>query len=307
MHMWTRYRHWIAIAAVLIVATMLTSCGIRIVIATTPTPPPPTPTPKLRPTFTPTPTPAQGTQAQATGQVVPIETPTPVPTPTDTPTPMPPAAVPNTNMNVRAGPGTNYPIIGAARAGQTFLITGKNPQGDWWQIDYNGRTGWLYAPLTVPQGDVSQIQVAANIPTPPPPTPTPIPTPTPPPAPPQPQYEYNKALVQRCDPNAGATYVNGTVYRNHQPFNGARVVYSYEPDGPWVTAPVISGPHTGYPNWAPGFYSHIIGANGPRGGEWYFWIVDESGKRISAIAHLHTDSTAGDGKCQQAIIDFDTN
>jgi len=239
----------------------------------------------------------------------PTDTPAP-PTPSatlrasDTPTPAAPAAIPNTNMNVRQGPGTNYPIIGAARAGQAYPITGKNPRGDWWQIDYKGRDGWLYAPLTLPQGNVADVQVAANIPPPPPPTPTPVP---PPPAPPAPQYEYNKAIVQRCDPNAGVTYVNGTVYRNHQPQNGVRVVYSYAPDGPWVTEPVITGPHMGYPNWAPGFYSHLIGVSGPRSGDWYFWLVDGSGKRISAMAHLRTDDSAGPGKCQQAIIDFDTN
>ncbi len=288
------------IAILIALAWALSACGI-VEISLNPNPPvtpSPTPTRHLRPTFTPTPT------------STPTDTPTPTPipptpTPTDTPTPLPPAAIPTTNMNVRQGPGTNYPIIGSARAGQAYLIIGKNPRGDWWQIDYRGRAGWLYAPLTTPQGNVAEVAIATNIP--PPPTPTPVPTPTPPPPPPAPRYEYNKAVVQRCDPNPGVTYVNGTVYRNHQRYNGAKVVYSYQPDGPWVTAPAISGPHPGYPDWAPGFYSHIIGANGPRGGDWYFWIVDDNGKRISAIAHLRTDSEAGPGKCQQAIIDFDTN
>ena len=44
----------------------------------------------------------------------------------------------------------------------------------------------------------------------------------------------------------------------------------------------------------------------PREGDWFFWIVDASGKRISVIANVHTDGTACGGKCQQAIIDFDS-
>ncbi len=49
--------------------------------------------------------------------------------------------------NVRSGPGTDYSIVGAARVGQQFLVTGRNPAGDWWQIDYEGQNGWIYAPL----------------------------------------------------------------------------------------------------------------------------------------------------------------
>ena len=53
----------------------------------------------------------------------------------------------NGEMNVREGPGTAYEIVGAATLGQEFPITGKNADGDWWQIDFNGQTGWLYAPF----------------------------------------------------------------------------------------------------------------------------------------------------------------
>ncbi|MCD6290177.1 MAG: SH3 domain-containing protein, partial [Anaerolineae bacterium] len=126
----------------IVLVALLSACAPKISLHPTPTPSP-TPVIKLRPTFTPTPTP----KPEPTDTPTPIP-PTPTPSPTNTPTPLPPAAIPTTNMNVRKGPGTNYPIIGAARAGQVYLITGKNPRGDWWQIDYRGRAGWLYAPLT---------------------------------------------------------------------------------------------------------------------------------------------------------------
>jgi hypothetical protein len=228
----------------------------------------------------------------------------------------------DTNMNVRGGPGTNYNIIGAANQGQRYPVTGKNQDGSWWQINYNGQPGWVFGDL-VSEQNTQAVAVAVNIPAPPPPTATPIPQPTqPPPAPapaepapqepapaPQPApeagLEFSRAILQRCDPNGGVTYVQGTTYKSGQPVNGYNVVFSYAPDGP-VVAGITSGPHAGYTNWNTGFYSHIIQHDGPREGNWFFWITDGSGKRISAIANVQTHGEAGDGKCQQAVIDFDS-
>ncbi|MEZ4867445.1 MAG: hypothetical protein R3C14_39330 [Caldilineaceae bacterium] len=119
-----------------------------------------------------------------------------------------------------------------------------------------------------------------------------------------PSYEFNVGAVERCDPNAGITYVNGTVAKGGVPFNGALVAFSYAEDGP-IVAQIASGPHEGYPNWPDGFFSHILGTGGPRAGEWYFWIVDEQDQRISVTIHLHTDSEAGEGMCQQGVLHFD--
>ncbi|MCY3902277.1 MAG: trypsin-like peptidase domain-containing protein [Caldilineaceae bacterium] len=67
---------------------------------------------------------------------------------TDPQTALRPHAVIISPINVRAGPGTSYPIIGTAAPGDAFPITGKNPApGDWWQISYEGRTAWVYGPL----------------------------------------------------------------------------------------------------------------------------------------------------------------
>lgn len=51
------------------------------------------------------------------------------------------------DMNVRVGPGTDYDIVGGATVGQEFGITGTNQDGDWWQIDFEGQSGWIYAPF----------------------------------------------------------------------------------------------------------------------------------------------------------------
>lgn len=269
----------------------------------TATPVPPTPTPE----FPPTPTPEPPTPT-------PLEPPTATPLPpTPTPPPNPIAIVQGDRVNVRQGPGTNYAIAGQTTQSTRLEIIGRNAGGDWWQVCcVDGRQVWIANSLVQVEGDTGMVQVAANIPPPPPPTATPIPaataTPAPPPPTAAPQYAYNKALLQRCDPNAGVTAIEGTVYQNHKQFNGARVVFSYAPDGPPVVGPAISGPHPGYPSWAPGFYSHILQAGAPREGDWWVWIVDENGNRISALSpRVHTDGTAGEGKCQKAIVDFDTN
>jgi uncharacterized protein YraI len=314
-----------ALALLVAAAAGCTSIGPQ------PTPVAPTKTPK--PTFTPTPdwtpTPvvfatvapvAAAPTAEAAAPAQPDATTEPAAA--EQPTAEPPTATPNTvtrltanqTVNVRRGPGTNYPVIGRLTAGQAFAVTGKNPRGDWYQFDFDGQPAWVIANLVSVSGDPAAVQVAENIPAAPTPRPTarPVarPQPTAPPAQPQPtavparQYEFNIAKLQRCDPNAGVTYVNGTVYKNGTPINGKTVAFSYAPDGP-VVASIQAGPHTGYPGWSTGFYSHILGASGPRAGDWYFWIV-ESGQRISEIAHIHTDGEAGDGKCQQGIIDFDS-
>lgn len=137
------------------------------------------------PTFTSTPagstvtqtTSPSDTEAQAQ-PTKPQDPPTPV-RPTATPTQRPMVTI-NSDMNVREGPGTNYPVIGTVSSGQQFPITGKNPAGDWWKINYNGRDGWVFGQLVSPT-NAKHVQIAIVIPTPPStpkPTSTPRPRPT---------------------------------------------------------------------------------------------------------------------------------
>jgi len=115
--------------------------------------------------------------------LIPTPTPSPVPSqpapqtvlliPTNTPVAQPQAIALN-GVNVRGGPGTNYPVVGGLAAGDRAEIIGKNPESDWWQIVLPGGVeGWVYGPLVDAQGGVAGIAVAADIPTPPPPTATP--------------------------------------------------------------------------------------------------------------------------------------
>ena len=80
---------------------------------------------------------------------------------TDRLTPLQPLVSITTPVNVRAGPGTGYAVMGTAAPGEWYRITGKNSGGDWWQINYNGRSGWLYAPLVTAMNEDGVEVVAA--------------------------------------------------------------------------------------------------------------------------------------------------
>ena len=80
---------------------------------------------------------------------------------TDRLTPLQPLVSITTPVNVRAGPGTGYAVMGTAAPGEWYRITGKNSDGDWWQINYNGRSGWLYAPLVTAMNAAGVEVVAA--------------------------------------------------------------------------------------------------------------------------------------------------
>ena len=98
--------------------------------------------------------------------------------PTLTATPELPAVTLTANANLRAGPGTAYPVIGGGRTGQVLPVLAR--YGGWWQTP----RGWV-------SGVLAQPNVAASIPgrvpepasVPGPPTSTPAPptsTPSPP-------------------------------------------------------------------------------------------------------------------------------
>ena len=133
-------------------------------------------------------------EATDTPTVTPTALPTPPPTPTPTATSASPTVSISRVMNVRAGPGTIYPILGQASPGEQFPISGKNPAGGWWQIIYRGQYAWVYSPLvtaTYPE----LVQVAPIIPTPPP---TPVPTATPIPPTPIPPTPVPQPVTDPC-------------------------------------------------------------------------------------------------------------
>ncbi|MGH6808443.1 MAG: DUF1236 domain-containing protein [Ensifer adhaerens] len=50
-----------------------------------------------------------------------------------------------TDLNVRAGPGPQYPTVGLATRGSTAVLDGCIEGSKWCRIDVNGLRGWVYA------------------------------------------------------------------------------------------------------------------------------------------------------------------
>ena len=193
-------------------------------------------------------------EATDTPTATPTPAPTDTPTPTGTFTPTPtatstsPTVSINRTMNVRAGPGTNYNVIGQASSGDRYTISGKNPAGGWWQIIFGGQYGWVYAPL-VTATNPELVQVAPAIPTP---AATPVPTATP--VPPPPPFAYSLVNSGSCPGNDQQTFFEGLIHdRNnnvlnnvcvHVAFNGPRNTKCSgcgKPTGKWGFSP-FGGP-----------------------------------------------------------------
>ena len=82
------------------------------------------------------------------------------PTPANETMPAEPSLIALVSVNVRAGPGMDYPTIGALFTGQTALITGIDPEGTWWQIVYppnsSGR-GWVTGGAQYTRAEINRV------------------------------------------------------------------------------------------------------------------------------------------------------
>jgi len=179
----------LVLSLIFLTTISLTACGG----ADTPVPSPPTaaaaaevnqpaPTdPASTPTAvpaTPTPTPSP---LPTNTSLPPTVTPTPTTAPSPSPTPVPEPAIRvndelTAGVNVRRGPGTNYPVLAQFEPGQTAPVLGQNENRDWWQIELapaSEDTGWIFGDLVQLTGEPAAIEVVQA--PPPPPTATPPP------------------------------------------------------------------------------------------------------------------------------------
>jgi uncharacterized protein YraI/tetratricopeptide (TPR) repeat protein len=99
--------------------------------------------------------------------------------PTATPTPVVQAAptpfiqVQTDSLNVRLGPGTDYPIVGQLSAGGQLALLGRNEAGDWLVVCcVDDRPGWVAARLVSTEIDIMDLPVGLS------PTRVPVATPT---------------------------------------------------------------------------------------------------------------------------------
>lgn len=86
-----------------------------------------------------------------------------------TPTPPPLRVEIYDDVNVRAGPGTYYDLVGRMIKGQMGEILGRSSDGFWLKIVYIGgpdNTGWVYRDLVRVVGDIPSIATVIAPPTP---------------------------------------------------------------------------------------------------------------------------------------------
>jgi uncharacterized protein YgiM (DUF1202 family) len=264
--MWSLILGLIAILA-LVFYFVFTLLFIQLFQVTSDTPLPATPTPL--PTFTATATPTTLVIAQAPSATpsftpspnpTPTISPTPEPTPTDlptiTPTPASPQVMAANTVNVRAGPGTDYPVLGSLPPNTSLLITGRNQEGTWWQIQLPGNAvGWVAASAVEAQNAGAGIPVA-QAPPPPQPTPTPVP-----PTPTRPAYQFEPTGWYGAK-NYGLTRFLGTITDvNGNPVDGVTV------EAQCGTYHVIS-----HPSGPVGGFGRSDGMHNPPG--WYDITLD---------------------------------
>jgi uncharacterized protein YraI len=145
--------------------------------ATTEAPPP-------LPTFTSTPTLVPTASNTPVASTTPEATSTAVPSPTDEPEEIAVDEDSGTNVNVRSGPGTNYPVVAQLEPGAIAQVTGRNSDTSWWKIKLPASIktstdgGWVYGAIVVFSGETEDVTLAAA--PPPPPTVTPAPENVPP-------------------------------------------------------------------------------------------------------------------------------
>lgn len=98
----------------------------------------------------------------------------PVVVPTNTmaipPTACTPIVTANNSVNIRSGPGTVYPTVGALALGASASVGGKNADGSWWYINYSSGAGWVSSSVVTASCIPATLTIVAAPPTPVPPS-----------------------------------------------------------------------------------------------------------------------------------------
>lgn len=64
------------------------------------------------------------------------------------------------DANLRAGPGTTYPVVGIALQDEGFTVVGRNTKGDWLRVSGSKtRDAWIALFLVEPDGDLAPVPV----------------------------------------------------------------------------------------------------------------------------------------------------
>jgi len=185
-------------------------------------------------------------------------------------------------LNVRGGPGTEYNLMAGLQKDETAEIVGKNPEGNWWQVQLaDGQQGWVMGELVAVNGDTAVVAVAADIPVAPTAAPTPVQVAEAPPA--------QEAAPPAAEPPAAAEpeaspapEAAPTAYPNAAPYFtlASRRMWSKEENGGCV------GQHL--------LRIHVVDANG----------APLNGIRLKGI-YIGEELVTGDQGKGEGIIEYD--
>ena len=89
------------------------------------------------------------------------------PQPDDAPTLTGPAiTVLVEGANVRAGPDTDFPVVGGLYENEQAALLGRNLGGDWVQVQLPESVGWIFAPLVETSVPIAELPVVDPPPAP---------------------------------------------------------------------------------------------------------------------------------------------
>ncbi len=97
------------------------------------------------------------------------------------------------NINVRGGPGTDYPVVGSGPSGASSTVIGRNEDSSWLQVEFppgSGELGWIFANLVEVSGNTDEVLIASAPEAPATATPEPPAEPTATPEPEKPAVDY---------------------------------------------------------------------------------------------------------------------
>jgi hypothetical protein len=295
-------------AALLIVAVALASCAgslpqgpaaTQAPLAQKTKRPTFTPTPLVPPTATPVPATPTPTAAPPTDTPVAPPTATPVP-PTPTPEPSPVVQVVVETLNVRQGPGAEYPRIGQVRQGDRLQVIARSPAGEWYLICcVGGKQGWVAVEyVRLVEGTTAAIPVATAIPPTPVPrptnTPAPPPTATPVPATPTPVYPFAAREVTGYAYDKPYLTIKGKIW--NEKTQKALAGYRLKVFRNGVDAGLSEVSWPGFsdatcPDCGDNRKINVKYEYNPAGdAEWEVYVIDENGNRVSESLRFTTSS-----------------
>lgn len=260
-----------------------------------------TPTPLVPPTATPvpaTPTPT-AEPPTATPEGPPTATPAP---PTPTPEPSPVVQVATETLNVREGPGTEYPRIGQVRQGDNLQVIARNPDGDWYLICcVGGRQGWVSVQhVRLVEGTAAAIPIATALPPTPVPratdTPAPPPTATPVPATPTPVFPFIAREVTGYAYDKPYLTVKGKIWdqKTQKALPGYRLkVFRNGADAGLSEVSRAGFSDATCPDCGDNRMINVKYEYNPAGdAEWEVYVIDENGTRVSESLRFTTSSAS---------------